>query len=243
MTPIDVEQAVFSSSDRGSMKGYQLIAKSAGIDRDAGNELCRWSPTRMIEDQPDHWTINAFPLSGERFAVTRTVVGGPEYSSRGVSQIVTLILVLRDVQFSRYSCNPILVMKTAMAMGGLRLPMDMTETKLPTIELPGEPLHQVPDPARLRSADCPEILEDLTRQLAEDRRVAVIGELNPLRMGADLISKLESEQRTKLSFSTGLAPAISRPFQMHFLRQADAPMRHTLASQNIKPVEVGQAVA
>ncbi|MGB0599159.1 MAG: hypothetical protein ACPGLY_20945 [Rubripirellula sp.] len=245
MKPINVEQAIFSSADRGAMKGYQLIARSAGIDREASNELCRWSPTRMIDDRPDHWCINAFPISGERVAVTRTVVGGPEYSSRGVSQIVTLILVLRDLQLSRYSYNPILVAKTAMAIGGLRLPLDINDTKLPTIELPGEPLYQAPDPLLLRSTDDEDagVYEQLNSELSKDRRVAVIGQIDPFKMLGDLIPRLNADQRTTLSFTTGLAPAIRRPFRIHFLREADAPMRHTLNSQSITSIEVGQTVA
>ncbi len=245
MTLINVEQATFSSSDRGAMKGYQLIAKSAGIDRDAGNELCRWSPTRIIDERSDHWIINAFPITGERFVVARTVVGGPEYSSRGVSQIVTLILVLRDAQFSRYSYNPILVVKTAMAIGGLRLPLDVNEAKLPTLELPGEPLHQAPDPTMLRSADGEEaeLRERIRAELNKDRRVAVIGQTDPFKILAELIPTLDAAQRTKISFTTGLAPAISRPFRVHFLRGADAPMRHTLNSQRITRLEAGCTVA
>lgn len=227
------------------MKGYQLIARSAGIDREASNELCRWSPTRTLDDRPDHWTINAFPISGDRFAVTRTVVGGPEYSSRGVSQIVTLILVLHDLQLSRYSYNPILVAKTAMATGGLRLPLDMNKTRLPTIELPGEPLYQEPDPLLSRSASDEDagVYEQLTSELAKDRRVAVIGQINPLKMLGDLIPRLNADQRATLSFTTGLAPAIRRPFRIHFLRGADVPMRHTLNSQSITSIQVGHFTA
>ncbi len=239
MTPIHVEQAVFASSDRGSMKGYQLVAKSAGIDRETSSELSRWSPTRMVDERPEHRTINAFPISEDRFAVTRTVVGGPEYSGRGGIQIVTLILVLRDDQFSRYLHNAILVAKTAMATGGLRLPMSAKDEKLPTLALPAEPLFQVPDPFKRRSTEesLMPLLEEVSGLLKEARRVAVISRGNPIEAAASLIPMLDYEQRRSFSFTTGLAPAISRPFQLHFLRDADAPMRHTLASQKIVSVE------
>ncbi|MEM8670020.1 MAG: hypothetical protein AAGG48_21010 [Planctomycetota bacterium] len=239
MSPIHVEQAIFSSSDRGSMKGYQLVSRSAGIDRDTGNELCRWAPTRLIDERPESWTINAFPVSGDRFAVTRTVVGGPEYSSRGASQIVTSILLFDDQQFSRYLHNPILVARTAMAVGALRLPLDTDEEKLDLVELPGEPLFKVPDLFELRATDGPiaESLDEAAELIGDSRRVALVGQLHPVEAAASLIPRLGSDHRAQFSFTTGLAPAISRPFQLHLLSDADAPMRHTLASQSIQVVE------
>lgn len=235
MTPIDVEQAVFSSSNRGSMKGYQLVAKSSGIDRDTGNELSRWAPTRLIDDDPTHWTINAFPISGERYAVSRTVIGGPEYSGRGASQVVTLFLVLRDQQFSRYLHNPILLAKTAMAMGKLRLPIDPAQERLPTVELPGEPLYQIPDLMQHPDDESElfGLLAEVTQLIHQAKRVAVVGPHDPIETAAALVPRIETETRTRFSFTSGLAPAIRRPFQLHFLREADAPMRRSLASQHI----------
>jgi hypothetical protein len=121
-----VEQAIFASSDRGSVKGYQLVAKSSGVDRATSQELCRWAPSQIPSSDPSQWTINYFPVSDDFVAVTRTVLGGPEYSSRGGTQVVTLILILRDEQFLSYGCNSILVAKTALAMGCLKLPSEMT---------------------------------------------------------------------------------------------------------------------
>ena len=239
MTPIYVEQAIFSSSDRGSMKGYQLIAKSAGIDRETGKELCRWAPTRMIDETPELWTINAFPIGEDRYAISRTVVGGPEYSSRGASQIVTLILVFTSDQFSCYAHNPILVARTAIAVGALRLPMDAGQEKLDQVQLPGEPLYQAMDPMELRNSESAifEEVNEVCGLLKAANRVAWIGHRDPLKTAGTLVTQLGSFERAKFSLTTGLAPAISRPFQLHFLRDADASMRHTLASQNIKIVE------
>ena len=114
-----VDQAVFASSDRGRIKGYQLVSASSGVDRACSQELCRWAPTQFPTDDPDTWTINFFPVSRDLFAVTRTVLGGPEYSGRGGMQVVTLILLLRDDQFAAYGCNPIAVAKNSVDAGVL----------------------------------------------------------------------------------------------------------------------------
>ncbi len=119
-----VEQAVFASSDRGRMDGYQVIAKSSGVDSRACKELCRWAPTRAPSHDPKKWTINYYPVSDDSIAVTRTVLGGPEYSCRGGTQVVTMILLLHNEQFISYDCNSIAVARTALMLGYLRLPLE-----------------------------------------------------------------------------------------------------------------------
>lgn len=107
-----IQQAIFTSSDRGQIKGYQLVAISDDIDRSILRELQRWSPSHMGDDDPAKWTINYFPVSEDHVAVTRTVLGGPEYSSRGGSQVVTLIAVLDNEQFAAYENNAMLVARS-----------------------------------------------------------------------------------------------------------------------------------
>ena len=34
MSHLKIEQAIFTSADNATMKGYQLVARSAGVDRD-----------------------------------------------------------------------------------------------------------------------------------------------------------------------------------------------------------------
>ena len=80
MSSMNVEQAVFASSDRGSVKGYQLVAKSQGIDRACSQELCRWAPTQMRSDDTSEWTINYFPVSDDSVAITRTVLATDDES-------------------------------------------------------------------------------------------------------------------------------------------------------------------
>ena len=230
MTSMNLEQAVFASSDRGSVKGYQLVAKSQGIDRACSQELCRWAPTQMLSEDTSKWTINYFPVSDDSVAITRTVLGGPEYSSRGGTQVVTLILVLRDDQFHCYSCNPIAVARTAMTLGYLRLPLDMACQSLETVSLPSRPIEDHGDELGDSSE---QLLEDVTALVNEAQRVAVIGAADPLETVGRLIPRLSVETRRECSFTTGLTPAVRRPFQAHFLNRADAAMQRSLSSQNI----------
>lgn len=230
MSSMNVEQAVFASSDRGSVKGYQLVAKSQGIDRACSQELCRWAPTQMRSDDTSEWTINYFPVSDDSVAITRTVLGGPEYSSRGGTQVVTLILMLRDDQFHSYSYNPIAVARTAMTLGHLRLPLDMTRQNLDPVSLPSRPIEDHGDELGDGSE---QLLEDVTALVNEAQRVAVIGVAEPLETVGRLIPRLAVETRRECSFTTGLTPAVRRPFQAHFLNSADAAMQRSLDSQNI----------
>ena len=132
MSHLQIEQAIFTSANHATMQGYQLVARSAGIDRDLAQQLCRWSPSHgsICDKVIDQYVLSSFPLTEDRFAVARTVLGGPEYSGRGGTQVVTQLLVLREDQFARYQCNPFAVAHTAMTLGEMRFRPD-SPAKLP----------------------------------------------------------------------------------------------------------------
>ena len=225
METMHVDQAVFASSDRGSVKGYQLISKSTGIDRACSRVLSRWAPTRVLSEDLDQWTLNHFPVSNDLFAVTRTVFGGPEYSGRGGTQIVTLFLLLNHAQFKLYDFNPISVARTAIAMGWLRLPLETKHEQLPQATLPIRPIA-----ANASSDDHTEaeLLEDISSHLVRDRRVAVIGVADPIGAVGRLVPRLSEESRKKFSFTTGLAPSNNRRFQAHFFSSTTMHRERTL---------------
>lgn len=226
-----VEQAVFASSDRGRMGGYQVIAKSPGVDQGTCKELCRWAPTQAPSHDPKQWTINYYPVSDDSIAVTRTVLGGPEYSCRGGTQVVTMILLLRNEQFLSYDCNSIEVARTALMLGYLRLPLNMACEQLPLAELPDRPII---DTSLLIDQDThDDLLDEISELVQQSRRVAIVGLAEPIDAVEKLLPKLSVETRRKLSYSTGLAPVVSRPFQAHFLPDVDAARRRTLDLQDI----------
>lgn len=229
-----VEQAIFASSNRGRGGGYQVVAKSSGVDRRTCQALCRWTPTLAPSNDPENWTINYFPVSDDSIAVTRTVLGGPEYSCRGGTQVVTLILLLQNEQFMSYGCNAIAVARTALMLGYLRLPLDMACEQLPSALLPDRPIidKSFPlDPAHQDAYD--DLLDEISDLVMQSRRVAIVGLTEPIDAVAKLLPKLSLEARREFSFTTGLAPSVSRPFQAHFLPEVDVAKRRTLDSQDI----------
>ncbi len=255
-----IQQAIFTSSDRGQIKGYQLVAVSEEIDRSLSRELQLWSPSHLAEDDPTKWTINYFPVSQEHVAVTRTVLGGPEYSNRGGSQVVTLIAVLHNQQFSAYHNNAMLVARTALALGWLRIPGDMP-SRLEPIELPDVPLltfrgsnsfspTQVTDPVDHCPIDSAysettvddqldaQVLSNLTELLENKQRIGIIGARDPLRMVEAFIERLPMAGRRAFSFTTGLQPTYNRPFQAHFIASANPALTQSLKSEGILLVDV-----
>lgn len=229
-----IRQAIFTSSDRGPIKGYQLAAISDDMDRTILRELQRWSPSHMDEGAPTKWTINYFPVSDDYVAVTRTILGGPEYSSRGGFQVVTMIAVLENQQFAGYDNNAMLVARTALALGWLRLPSEIP-SRLEAFELPDYPL--VTSGTSINATAAAELdvglLVRLTELLDNDQRFAIVGARNPVEIIESLLEILPVERRRTFSFTTGLLPTLSRPFQAHFLASTTPAMNQSLKSEGI----------
>ncbi len=223
-----VEQAIFASSARGPVKGYQLVAASEGINRELAREIHRWSPTQLVSDDPHQWTVNYFPLDTQWVAVGRTVLGGPEYSNRGGLEVVTRIAVLSNQQFFQYDYDASAVCSTALALGALRLPSELPNRVLPLVQLPDKPFVSA---AVGRDSITPNSDSDhfgehdfdsawisqAVSLLRHHKPVAIIGACNPRDAAAKLIASMSPPDRPGVSFTTGLPPAMDRPFQLHFL--------------------------
>ena len=232
---LSVEQAVYTSSERGLTKGYQLVSKSAGIDGTMSQELCRWAPTRLPNESAEDWTLSCFRVSNECVAIARTTHGGPEYSGRGGTQVVTLILVLRDVQLEGYDFNVVSVARNSLAMGCLRLPLNLEFDQLPQASLPKRSIVDNVDRASDASTsdEYEEALDKIVSMVEAGRRVAVIGCVKAIVTADRLIGRMSSTARHRFSFTTGLEPSTRRPFQAHFFREVDLRTRHLLQSQDI----------
>jgi hypothetical protein len=230
-----VEQAVFTSSDRGRLKGYQLVSKSAGIDRSLSQELSHWAPTRSSSENPEDWTLSCFPVADEFTAITRTTLGGPEYSGRGGTQVVTLILMFRNEQLKPYAFNTVTVSKNAMAMGCLKLPLDLESEQLPLAFVPTYPIISDTDGSDddIDGDQYEETLEKIVSVIEDGRRVAIIGSMKPMEMVDRLIRRMSIAARRKFSFTTGLEPSTRRPFQAHFFAEIDIRTRRSLQSQEV----------
>ena len=203
----------------------------------------------MSSNDPANWTINCYPASDEYTAVSRTVLGGPEYSSRGGIQVVTMIALLNQHQYAAYHNNAMLVAQSALALGWFRFPLDTDQPELETIVLPDTPFlteasadHQVdmqPEKTNaLQPCDAVSARRKLAEQAAEivesGERVAIIGEQQPRQMIELLISNLSIHTRSRFSFTTGLPLASHRPFQAQFLTTADAITRRAMQAEGFR---------
>jgi len=259
---VEIQQAIFTSSARGQIKGYQLVATSDGIERSLARELQLWSPSQVADDEPSQWTLNYYPVDAEHIAVTRTVLGGPEYSGRGGTQVVTLILILTNQQFVAYDNHAVRVAQTALALGGLRLPSHFP-SRLPSFELPDCPLVYV-TPQNASPSDgetvsrslataeelcCSateewedRLLDKLNAVAAGNQRLAIVGALDPRKLVERMLDALPAGSRRLLSFTTGLPPALSRPFGIHFMPAITAVMRQWLRSESVQVIEAHELV-
>lgn len=246
---MQVEQAIFTSIDNGSMKGYQLTSRSSRIDKHIAQELCRWAPSHasLLAAESDYSSLNYFPVLSNWVAIARTFYGGPEYSGRGSMQIVTHFLVLRLEQFADYDYDPLAVARTAQALGYLRLTSEMPE-QLPKARLTDKPLLYLPAPMRCESAedesiDEQEIYAEVLALVKEGQRVAAVGIASPMNVCERLIGQLPAASRLQMSIATGLKPSTHRKFQLHFIPHREFGMEKRLMAQGITCVSSNRSVA
>lgn len=251
-----VQQAIFTSTDRGQIKGYQLVAMSEGIDRHTAHELGRWSPSQVETDDSDHWIVSYYVVSEERVAVARTMLGGAEYSGRGNQQVVTSILVLDRGQFSAYENNALSVCRSALTMGGLRLPARLP-SRLEPLELPDFPFPSPRSEVDCRGPDdgswsrsrlaaglwCEPVGEAVVEPrwqaaLRNGQRIAVVGARHVWATAEAMLHSLSHENRPLVSFTTGLPPSLKRPFQVHFLPQVTPQVSQFLKSEAVSLVDL-----
>ena len=224
------------SSRRCDRAGHRAIiswpARPAWTGR--WHDICaRWGPSHasLLDDRPNAESLNFHPLTDDWYVLSRTVYGGPEYSGRGGLQVFTHFLLLRGEQLPGYENNPVVVARTARLLGALRLLLNIP-SHLPSLELPDRPLKgcaaQQPPRIFLR--------EEIIRSLRFPNRVAVIGVRDPLPVLTQIVRDLPSEERRKLSFTTGLKPSVHRDFRLHFLGDVDAAIHAQLSQQDIELV-------
>jgi hypothetical protein len=247
---MQVEQAIFASSDRSSIKGYHLVAQSAGVDSEQAFQLTRWAPTQLPEDAPPEGAISCWTMDDETVVLTRTLFAGAEYSDRGGRQVMTLALLLRDAQFRAYDCQPISLWKTAFALGQLRLPRDSYRADLNRTHLPAVTL---PDRSLFPSMSSPStdslgghsfapthggLINEIVSMIERGERFALIGSPDPLAFVTELMNRLSIDQRHTFSFTSGLSPSIRRPLQAHFFRHPNAERLQTLQSRGISCLDL-----
>ncbi len=242
---MQVPQLIFGSTDRGSIRGYQLLGRSSGIDERAAKEFCRWAPSHgaLQETTTDASSLNFFPIEDDKFIIARTVYGGPEYSGRGGLQVVTIGLLLEKHQLALYESNPLAVAETAISLGYLILPGSMRRMLHP-VTLPRRSLKQ-----KINNAESGDInslasdVEKAIRLMTSDCKVVIVGARNPIDFLAQLFRSRSNHELEKFSFSTSLKPSISRDFGIQFLPAADHVTIRQLDSQQVVCLKIDQSTS
>jgi hypothetical protein len=223
---VHIEQAVFTSALTDRSGGYQLIARSGGINDAEARELSVWGPSHdsLLDSGPTGSSVNFFPLAGGAWCISKTCTAGQEYSGRGGFRIYTQCLIATAETLDRFAFNPFALLRAALASGVLQV-FEQTPQVLPTVRLVG----------RSPAVD-PVLLEQVTKELGSGRMSRLVKcalDHDPLglvcppkaeNVFAALINCLPLEERRRLSFATGLRYSPQRPFRLIAV-QAD-PAEH-----------------
>jgi len=229
---MQVDQISYGSAKRRNMKGYQIIGKSHAIDSSLSSVFCRWAPSHNALDSPpgeaieNAWAFSFFPLSETRFAIARSVHGGPEYSGRGGLTVTTNALLMTREQLGQYDNHAVDAGRTALALGHLILPGNNAEA-LPTVTMPKTPLSfRLPESdwtdtatPRLPGHVVQWVARESCSLLRDDQRVIIVGPCDPLPIVTLVFDQLSPAERLGVSFASGLTLSKRREFRLQFTYQ------------------------
>lgn len=239
---MQVEQAIFTSALTKQARGYHLVARSSGVTDNVAKSLAMWCPTHDSLTQPhlSADSINYFHLEDGWTALTRTVRGESEYSNRGGLRLETNILVFRTSQLSTHDHNPLSLAALALSLGHLRLRQKMPR-ELQPLEMPESnwsTLIKQPN-----QGDCDSETIEKLQKLLSSSRVMVVGAPSPRNIVGQLLHRMPIDQRSRLTFTTGLRPSLHRPFRLQFLPQVSENLRDKMAAAGIVCLDVEPSLA
>lgn len=213
---MQVEQAIFTSVRNGRVQGYQLAARSEGVDDRLAQALIRWGPSHaaLCETEPTAESVNFHLVCNGQFALSRTVYGGAEYSDRGGFQLFTQFALFDGEQLANYDFNPVALFRHARTEGGWQWSPGFSP-HLPALTLPDPTAATFWESPTRRNDDgfARELLDRISRR----ERLAVTSCHHPLPMLQRIFQNVREQQRLEISFTTGLKPTANRPFLLHFL--------------------------
>jgi hypothetical protein len=224
-----IDQAIFTSARTSRGDGYQLVARSAGVSEAEARELTTWGPSHdsLFDQGPSAVSYNAWRLTDGRMCASRTLSAGAEFSQRGGARVYTQFLLADESIFERFACNPLAILKAALADGHLRV-LESVPNELPQIELTGRA--SVVDRTavdRLRSRLGLPALVAVIETILGKEPVALVGGLNAYLVYAAAINCLPPECRGEFSFTTGLKYSVRRPLRL-FVGPKDANERRQI---------------
>jgi GTPase-associated protein 1, N-terminal domain type 2 len=229
---MQVEQAIFTSIRTGRIQGYQLAARSDGVDDRLAQTLTKWGPSHaaLCNPHPAAESFNFHAVESDCFAISRTLYGGAEYSARGGWQLMTRYALVEPRHLRDFENDPIALLRLARSEGRFEL-LSQFDERLPPMSLP-EPRPSVrwSVPARKGVA---ENVDEIIGRLERGERLAVTHCYNPLTILQYLIRRLPESHRLELSFTTGLKPTAHRPFRLHFLPGDSHDLRRAASALGI----------
>lgn len=230
---MQVDQAIFTSIQAGRVQGYQLAARSRGIDDQVAKTLTRWGPSHasLCDRDPSAESLNFHCITDDQFALSRTICGGPEYSGRGGFQLFTRFLALERDTIADFEFNPVALFRRARQEGVWQL-TPRFDSWLDKQTLPK------PAPAtfwRPRETTAPdEFVHEVVQRLQNRERLAVINCLRPLGLLQRILWATPQADRLEISFTTGLKPTANRPFQLHFVPGDSSELQRSASALGIQ---------
>lgn len=235
---MQVEQAIFTSVQDGRVRGYQLAARSPGVDSRTEKVLTQWGPSHaaLCSDHPAAESYNLHPVEDDLFALSRTMYGGPEYSERGGLEMVTRYALLRRDQFEPFENDAVAMIRQARSEGGFQFEREFAET-LSAMHL----ADATPGASWLLPISKSEaaVVPDAVGRLRRGERVAITHCCDPLAMLQNVLREFPPAERLTLSFTTGLKPTAHRPFRLHVLPGDSAEQRRSATAQGLVCLNAG----
>lgn len=213
--PFRVEQAIFTSIRGDRLAGYQLAARSGGIDDALAQELSNWGPAHdAVETRLARTSVNVHPLGEEWICIAYTQLAGQEYSGRGGARVYTHSFLLPLEALEPFHFNPFVILR-AFRGAGRTQPRREPPAVLEAFDLIGRAsLSATTTVAQLAAQVGDQTCEKLLWALAAGQPVYIAGD-EPLDGVIEAaLQLLPEEDRSSLSLSTALRLSPRRPFRL-----------------------------
>jgi len=223
-----------SSIDSRTLKKNELISRSNNIDDEIAKALCERVPSRgqLTLDQSE--SVSFFELNGDQFALSRSVPGRIEGSRSGGRQTVSHIIVFDRAQLQGYQNNVVLLLRVVRSMGLLILQTSMPK-ELPLIDIPHQSFQE---PNGFSRSELAKETERIVRAIDIHKRVVILGLLDPLSFLCAFLAELPLEERTQISFATGMNVVDEKPFDLQFFPRAETELDKELASRQLRTISL-----
>lgn len=235
-----LEQAIFTSVRSERLDGYQLAARSEGVDDDLAKELTAWGPAHdsLWLGHPGASSINFHGLAEDRYCVSQTTLSGAEYSGRGGGRVYTQMVVIPSDGMLKFGNDPFLVVRALVASGRLTI-YDVVPRELATIPLVGRAAAEPPPwVAEIVEKVGAETIAQLTEAVTDAEPVTVMTDLAVEKLFQTILQQLQPGERLEVAFTTGLKPSSRRAFKLSSVPSDPSLIRQSQRMHHGKVIEV-----